>query len=256
MIALSIALNDFLYLSFDLSAWSYSKDQEPYIIGIGLARGSVELADRHLFSLYFMLPLIGVCLGLLKYNWCAPFASRFPPEPPLKYLNFHCRYPARAFVGDTFCYFAGMAFAVVGILGHFSKTLLLFFIPQVFNFLYSFPQLAGIIPCPRHRLPRLNEGTGLCEPSYAVLKRKPGAVVSAALSLLEALRLLALVRDEKGTIIECSNLTILNLILVLRGPMREDRLTMWMMGVQVAGSAVAFGVRHGVAGLFYDKSRR
>ena len=30
----------------------------------------------------------------------------------------------------TLCYFAGMTFAVVGILGHFSKTLLLFFIPQ------------------------------------------------------------------------------------------------------------------------------
>jgi len=41
------------------------------------------------------------------------------------------RYPSRVFVGDTFCYFAGMTFAVVGILGHFSKTMLLFFIPQV-----------------------------------------------------------------------------------------------------------------------------
>lgn len=58
------------------------------------------------------------------------------------------------FVGDTFCYFAGMTFAVVGILGHFSKTMLLFFIPQVLNFLYSLPQLFHVIPCPRHRLPR------------------------------------------------------------------------------------------------------
>lgn len=41
------------------------------------------------------------------------------------------RYPARVFVGDTFCYFAGMTFAVVGIHGHFSKTLLLMFFPQV-----------------------------------------------------------------------------------------------------------------------------
>ena len=45
------------------------------------------------------------------------------------------------FVGDTFCYQAGVTFAVVGILGHFSKTLLLFFIPQVLNFLWSCPQL-------------------------------------------------------------------------------------------------------------------
>ena len=47
-----------------------------------------------------------------------------------------------------------MTFAVVGILSHFSKTMLLFFIPQILNFLYSVPQLFGLIPCPRHRLPR------------------------------------------------------------------------------------------------------
>ena len=41
------------------------------------------------------------------------------------------RYPSSVFVGDTFCYFSGMTFAVVGIIGHFSKTVLLFFIPQV-----------------------------------------------------------------------------------------------------------------------------
>ena len=38
---------------------------------------------------------------------------------------------AQHFPGDTFCYFSGMTLAVVAILGHFSKTLLLFFIPQV-----------------------------------------------------------------------------------------------------------------------------
>lgn len=64
------------------------------------------------------------------------------------------RYPSEVFVGDTYCYFAGMTFAVVGILGHFSKTMLLFFIPQVINFLYSVPQLFHLVPCPRHRMPR------------------------------------------------------------------------------------------------------
>jgi len=34
-------------------------------------------------------------------------------------------------VGDTFTYFAGMAIAVAGILGHFSETLLILLIPQV-----------------------------------------------------------------------------------------------------------------------------
>ncbi|BBH07266.1 UDP-glcnac-adolichol phosphate glcnac-1-p-transferase, partial [Prunus dulcis] len=70
-------------------------------------------------------------------------------------------YPSSAFVGDTYTYFAGMTMAVAGILGHFSETLLIFFVPQVLNFLLSLPQLAGIVPCPRHRLPKFDPGTGL-----------------------------------------------------------------------------------------------
>lgn len=57
-------------------------------------------------------------------------------------------------MGDTFTYFSGMTLAVAGILGHFSETLLLFFIPQIINFVYSVPQLFKWVPCPRHRLPR------------------------------------------------------------------------------------------------------
>ena len=86
----------------------------------------------HLFSLTFIMPFLGVSVALLSLNW----------------------YPASVFVGDTYCYFAGMTFAVVGILGHFSKTMLLFFIPQIFNFIFSVPQLFHFIECPRHRLPR------------------------------------------------------------------------------------------------------
>nr|AAW26578.1 SJCHGC01805 protein [Schistosoma japonicum]CAX70363.1 putative dolichyl-phosphate (UDP-N-acetylglucosamine) N-acetylglucosaminephosphotransferase 1 (GlcNAc-1-P transferase) [Schistosoma japonicum]CAX75018.1 putative dolichyl-phosphate (UDP-N-acetylglucosamine) N-acetylglucosaminephosphotransferase 1 (GlcNAc-1-P transferase) [Schistosoma japonicum] len=97
----------------------------------------------HLFSLYFLIPFLAVCWSLYRVN----------------------RYPAKVFVGDTFCYFAGMTFAVVGILGHFSKTLLLFFLPQIINFLYSTPQLFGLIPCPRHRLPRYDSTDGLLHPS-------------------------------------------------------------------------------------------
>jgi UDP-N-acetylglucosamine--dolichyl-phosphate N-acetylglucosaminephosphotransferase len=70
-----------------------------------------------MLSLGLMLTLIFVVLGLLKYN----------------------QYPSEVFVGDTFTYFAGMSLATAGILGHFSKTLLLFFIPQILNFLVSVP---------------------------------------------------------------------------------------------------------------------
>ncbi|KAI8800023.1 hypothetical protein BJ742DRAFT_95958 [Cladochytrium replicatum] len=48
------------------------------------------------------------------------------------HFNF-LRYPSRVFGGDTYTYFAGMTFAVVGIMGHFSNSLLLFMIPQMFS---------------------------------------------------------------------------------------------------------------------------
>ncbi|KAH7667073.1 Glycosyl transferase family 4 protein [Dioscorea alata] len=103
------------------------------------ASGDPEFQQAHAFSIYLVQPLLTTSLALLSFNW----------------------YPSSVFVGDTYTYFAGMAMAVVGILGHFSETLLLFFLPQVLNFLYSCPQLFKIIPCPRHRLPRFDPQTGL-----------------------------------------------------------------------------------------------
>ncbi|GMP86621.1 hypothetical protein CsSME_00039330 [Camellia sinensis var. sinensis] len=91
-----------------------------------------EYKQAHAFSIYLVQPLLATSLALFSYNW----------------------YPSSVFVGDTYTYFAGMTMAVAGILGHFSETLLIFFIPQVLNFLLSLPQLSGFIPCPRHRLPR------------------------------------------------------------------------------------------------------
>ena len=41
------------------------------------------------------------------------------------------RYPACASAGDILCYVTGMTFWVVSIQDHFSKTQLLFFIPQI-----------------------------------------------------------------------------------------------------------------------------
>ncbi|GAA5871851.1 hypothetical protein JCM1840_004017 [Sporobolomyces johnsonii] len=247
IIALSIALNDLLYLTIDLTPFlsllptsltAALHLPESFTWTLGFAHGSQELADRHLFSLYFMLPLVGVCFGLLRHNW----------------------YPASAFIGDTFCYFAGMAFAVVGILGHFSKTLLLFFLPQIFNFLYSCPQLFGLVPCPRHRLPKLDPATGLLTPSYAPLLPPRNArehVGRALLQALESVGLVRLVRDPtSGEIIACSNLTILNLLLLVVGPVREDKLTIALMGVQVGGSAVAFAVRDGAGAWAYGGGRR
>ncbi|KAJ1859832.1 tunicamycin resistance protein, partial [Coemansia sp. RSA 2703] len=84
--------------------------------------GNAAAEYQHLFTLYLLLPFVAVSAALYYWNV----------------------YPARVFVGDTYCYFAGMTFAVCGILGHFSKTLLLLFVPQVFNFVYSAPQIFGL----------------------------------------------------------------------------------------------------------------
>ncbi|KAL6239260.1 hypothetical protein BDW75DRAFT_199351 [Aspergillus navahoensis] len=185
--------------------------------------------DSHLFSLYFLLPFVGVSLALLCHNW----------------------YPSKVFVGDTYCYFAGMVFVVVGILGHFSKTLLLLFIPQIFNFVYSVPQLFHIIPCPRHRLPKFNAKTGLVDASVTEWEVPPSSLLAMALELLHRLRLARVRKNEQGQIVESSNLTILNLWLVWMGPMREDRLAMSMVAVQVVCGLFGLFVRHCLALLVF-----
>ena len=191
---------------------------QSFVIGTGiLAHNLFELSrnvnadtdHRHLFSALVMLPFIATTLGLLAHNW----------------------FPSRVFVGDTFCYYAGMTFAVVGILGHFSKTLLLFFLPQLLNFVLSLPQLAKIVPCPRHRLPAFNAATGLLEPS-----RVPRDATKPPAN-----------RAEGG----CPNLTVMNLTLVVFGPMRESTLCMVLMLYQIVCCVLVFVIRYPLAEQFY-----
>lgn len=161
------------------------------------------------------------------------------------------------FPGDTLCYVTGMAFAVVGIQAHFSKTLLLFFIPQVFNFLLSCPQLFGLVPCPRHRVPRFDAETNLLHPSKAVFLRPPSELTTVVLKLMSALRLTeTTIHPTSGIVLETTNLTILNFFLLHFGPMSEKSLVKVLMCSQVAGSILGFVVRYGLAGLVYDGDRR
>jgi UDP-N-acetylglucosamine--dolichyl-phosphate N-acetylglucosaminephosphotransferase len=83
---------------------------------IEFLNGNVE---KSLFSMAVMLPFIFTSLALFTFN----------------------SFPAQCFIGDTYCYFAGMTFACVGIIGNFPVTLLLFFIPQILNFIISLPQV-------------------------------------------------------------------------------------------------------------------
>lgn len=166
------------------------------------------------------------------------------------------RYPARAFPGDTLCYVTGMAFAVVGIQAHFSKTLLLFFLPQIFNFVLSCPQLFGLVPCPRHRVPRFNKETGLLYPSKAELSPSPSPLTTLILKIFSALRIAELTTNAETGKTEVTNLTILNVFLLRFGPMKENELVKVLIRTQIAGSALAFFVRYGLAGLVYDGNRR
>ncbi|XP_010214593.1 PREDICTED: UDP-N-acetylglucosamine--dolichyl-phosphate N-acetylglucosaminephosphotransferase, partial [Tinamus guttatus] len=203
------------------------------IITFNIVELNGDYQDDHIFSLYFMIPFFFTTLGLLYHNW----------------------YPSRVFVGDTFCYFAGMTFAVVGILGHFSKTMLLFFIPQVLNFLYSLPQLFHIIPCPRHRLPRLNPNTGKLEMSYSKFKTK--SLSALGTYTLKAVKVLHIVDvrsglDEDGEYTECNNMTLINFVIKLTGPTHERSLTLLLLLIQVLGSIIAFSIRYQLVRLFYD----
>ncbi|XP_020288278.1 UDP-N-acetylglucosamine--dolichyl-phosphate N-acetylglucosaminephosphotransferase [Pseudomyrmex gracilis] len=184
----------------------------------------------HQFSIYFMLPYIATSLALFKYNW----------------------YPSQVFVGDTFCYLSGMTFAVVGIIGHFSKTMLLFFIPQIINFLYSTPQLFHFVPCPRHRLPKYNKITDQLEPSVTVFHKSELSVIGRLLlRMFNVLKLIKLEEDAEG-IVTCNNLTLINFVLINAGPLREPTLTTILLIIQIVSSIMAFAIRYPLASIFYD----
>ena len=190
-------------------------------------------SSLHYFSIFIILPFVTVSLALLHHNW----------------------FPARVFVGDTFCYFAGMTFAVSGILGHFSKTLLLLFIPQIFNFCLSIPQLFGIVPCPRHRLPRLNPLTNELEASTVIVVdfRRLKPIGQFCIRLFDTLQLIKILKkpstDNPSLI--CTNFTLLSLLLNWFGPMREDRLAILLMVVQAISCSIGLLIRHFISKFVY-----
>ena len=135
-------------------------------------------ADRKAMTLLLQLPFLGVCTALFRLN----------------------RYPSKVFVGDSFTYFSGMVFAVTAITNHFSKSLMLFFVPQMANFVLSLPQLCGYVACPPHRIPTWDSQ-----------------------------------KDELGS---SGNWTVLNAVLVVLGPMHEEVLVRLLLFLQVLMNTV------------------
>ncbi|XP_043259666.1 UDP-N-acetylglucosamine--dolichyl-phosphate N-acetylglucosaminephosphotransferase [Colletes gigas] len=200
------------------------------ILAFNIIELSGDLWKAHQFSLYFMLPYIATSLGLLKFNW----------------------YPAQIFVGDTFCYLSGMTFAVVGIIGHFSKTTLLFFIPQIINFLYSVPQLFHFVPCPRHRLPKYNKEIDKLEISSTSFNKKDIGVIGKLVTwIFRKLYIVNWREDERG-VVTCNNFTLINFVLIKTGPIKESTLTCILLLIQIICSLLAFVIRYPLASIFYD----
>ncbi|KAK2580460.1 hypothetical protein KPH14_006202 [Odynerus spinipes] len=143
-------------------------------------------------------------------------------------------------------------FAVVGIIGHFSKTTLLFFIPQIINFLYSIPQLFHFVPCPRHRLPKYNKDLDKLEASVTVFKYSELSFIGKCLMwLFRTLKIVQLRENNDGTV-TCNNLTLINFLLINIGPTREPNLTLLLILLQVICSCLAFVIRYPLASVFYD----
>jgi len=207
------------------------------VLNNGYATHPHPATDSHLLTLYVLFPFLAVSAALYAHN----------------------RYPARVFVGDTYCYVAGMTFAVVAITAHFSKTLLLLLVPQIVNFVYSIPQLFKLVPCPRHRLPKFNARTGLLEPSVTPwpAERPPTKLQTTAFFALEKMHLLQVTLDPKtNRISSTSNLTIINLWLVWRGPIREDQLTRELLIMQTLCGLCGLFVRHTMALFIFSVDNR
>ena len=162
------------------------------LILYNLIECSAKYSVSNLVSLTLLIPFFFCSLSLFAYN----------------------KFPSHVFIGDTYCYFAGMTLACAGILGNFSITLIIFGIPQILNFTLSIPQLIGIIPCPRHRLPTYSFKTNL-------LSGKP------------------------------DQLNILNQGLCVIGPKREQDLCNILIGFQIVCSVFAFVVRFLVVRLIF-----
>ncbi|CAF1625177.1 unnamed protein product [Rotaria magnacalcarata] len=191
--------------------------------------------EEHLFSLYFMIPFVACTFPILIKNWC----------------------PAEIFVGNTLCYFAGMTFAVVGIIGHFSKTMLLFFIPQIINFLLSVPQLFHFIPCPRHRLPRLDPELNKLNPSEVEFKKSDlkllGWLMLRFFSMTKFIRYREYTNNDGERLISTTNFTIINTVLCWFGPLHEETLSRIIILIQIVlGSLLTFFIRYYLVKCFYD----
>ena len=82
-------------------------------------------------------------------------------------------------------------------------------------------------------MPSFDPNTHLLYPSKAQFLKRPPRLSTVVLQVLAGLGFTELTALPDGTILEATNLTLLNVLLLRLGPMREKRLTQALIVVQV-----------------------
>eukprot|EP00076_Gallus_gallus_P011300 XP_004947977.1 UDP-N-acetylglucosamine--dolichyl-phosphate N-acetylglucosaminephosphotransferase isoform X2 [Gallus gallus] len=101
----------------------------------------------------------------------------------------------------------------------------------------------------------LNPTTGKLEMSYSKFKTK--SLSTLGTYILKVVKILHIVdvrsgMDEDGEYSECNNMTLINFVIKLIGPIHERNLTLLLLLIQVLGSMIAFSIRYQLVRLFYD----
>ncbi len=100
-------------------------------------------------------------------------------------------------------------------------------------------------------MPRYIARTGLLEASVTPWTKPMNKVQCLMVGTLERLGLMGVTRDEEGQVRETTNMTIINLWLVWRGPLREDRLMRELVLMQMCVGLLGLFVRHKAALLIF-----
>ena len=86
--------------------------------------------------------------------------------------------------------------------------------------------------------------------TFTINTQKIGTLGALMIRILRTFGLVSYKQINKSTF-ECSNLTIINLMLVVFGPIRENRLTFLLLFIQFLCTLLAFAIRYGLSQVFY-----
>lgn len=267
IIGISVILNDLVFLP-----WPFGFRIPLHLLGgqaeldvggswkAGMAYGSVELVERHLFSLYFMLPLVGVCSGFLYHNWwvsphldfdrltlreshcnvvikqvsCTSIPWR---HALLRYRYGICRgWNSGAFLEDASVVLLApnLQFLIVVSTIIWTGSLSQASCPKVNSLVFL--TLMGcyfVLICFPPVSRRFDKETGLLYPSKAEVPKDPSKLTSLVLKTLSTLRLTEISIDPETGRTQATNFTILNVFLLWFGPMKEDALVKVLIRAQV-----------------------